>query len=207
MYNLCWEPPRVTTFSGTSLRPLLTITPTASATIQVGQSYAQTNVASGGTPSYVYSLASGALPAGTTLNTSTGTVSGTPTTSGAFSYAIKVTDSGTPTAQTATTTTVSGRIATPGGGCVHTDFVSATAFGSGTIREGLAASFVITGGFCLPSGNVANITSCTISAGSLPGGGELYGILSMGWYGFNQRFLLVYRYRIRRLWGYGNNHV
>src|SRR5580700_4547440 len=57
-----------------------------------------------------------------------------------------------------------------GGGCVHTDFVSATAFGSGTIREGLAASFVVTGGFCLPSGNVANITSCTISAGSLPGG-------------------------------------
>jgi outer membrane autotransporter protein len=37
-------------------------------------------------------------------------VSGTPTTAGAFNYTIKVTDSTTPTAQTATTTTVSGTI-------------------------------------------------------------------------------------------------
>src|ERR1700688_4529490 len=96
------------TISGTIAPVTLTIVSTASATTQVGQSYSQTNVASGGTPSYVYSLASGTLPPGTTLNTSTGTVSGTPTTSGPFSYAIMVTDSGT---QTATTSTISGTIA------------------------------------------------------------------------------------------------
>jgi Autotransporter beta-domain/Bacterial Ig-like domain (group 3)/Putative Ig domain len=99
------------TISGTIAPPTLTITATASATKQAGQSYSQTNAASGGTVPYTYSLAAGALPAGTSLNSSTGTVSGTPTTAGSFSYAIKVTDSGTPTAQTATTATISGTIA------------------------------------------------------------------------------------------------
>ena len=56
----------------------------------------QTNVASYGTPSYTYSISAGALPAGTSLYTTTGTVSGTPTTSGPFSYTIEVTDSTTP---------------------------------------------------------------------------------------------------------------
>ena len=90
--------------------PALTLASTASATTQVGQAYSQTNAASGGITPYSYSLFAGTLPAGTTLNTSTGTVSGTPTTYGAFSYTIKVTDSGSPTPQTAAQT-VSGTIA------------------------------------------------------------------------------------------------
>lgn len=97
-------------FTLTIAATALTITPTASATTQVGQSYSQTNVAGGGTTPYTYSLASGTLPAGTTLNTSTGTVSGTPTTNGPFSYTIKVTDSTASNPQTATTTTISGTI-------------------------------------------------------------------------------------------------
>lgn len=44
----------------------------------------------GGTPPYVFSIATGKLPAGLTLNTSTGAVTGTPTVAGSFS--IKVTD-------------------------------------------------------------------------------------------------------------------
>jgi hypothetical protein len=74
------------------IAPLLTLTHTASAFLEVGTTYSQTNVASGGLPPYVYALASGALPAGTTLNTSTGTVSGLLTTAENFSYVIKVTD-------------------------------------------------------------------------------------------------------------------
>jgi uncharacterized protein with beta-barrel porin domain len=88
--------------SGTIAPATLTLTSTASATTQIGQSYSQTNVRSGGATPYTYSVFAGLLPAGTTLNASTGTVSGTPTAAGAFSYAIKVTDSGSPTAQTAT---------------------------------------------------------------------------------------------------------
>jgi hypothetical protein len=97
--------------TGTITPVTLTMTSAASATTQVGQSYSQTNVASGGTTPYTYSLGSGSLPAGTSLNPSTGTVSGTPTTPGLFSYTITVTDSTTPIAQTATAAS-SGTIAT-----------------------------------------------------------------------------------------------
>jgi hypothetical protein len=82
--------------SGTIAPATLVLTSTASSTTQVGQSYSQTNVGSGGTTPYTYSLSAGTLPAGTTLDTSTGTVSGTPNTTGAFNYTIEVTDSGSP---------------------------------------------------------------------------------------------------------------
>jgi hypothetical protein len=47
----------------------------------------------GGTAPYAYSVSAGAVPAGTTLNTSTGTVSGSPTTGSSFSYTVQVTNS------------------------------------------------------------------------------------------------------------------
>src|SRR6202034_2462284 len=106
----------------------LVLAATPSSTTQVGQSYSQTNVASGGTPSYTYSLSAGTLPGGTTLNAATGTVSGTPTTAGAFSYPMEVTDSGTPTAQTATQVS-SGTIAPA------TFTLSAGVSGSGTVTS------------------------------------------------------------------------
>jgi hypothetical protein len=88
----------------------LVVTPGAATGAAVGASFSQANPAAGGTAPYTYVLASGTLPAGTTLNNATGTVSGTPTTAGAFSYAIRATDSqGAPA--TATGATVSGTIA------------------------------------------------------------------------------------------------
>ena len=45
----------------------------------------------GGTPPYTFSVASGILPAGLTLNSSTGAITGTPTSPGTFS--IQATDS------------------------------------------------------------------------------------------------------------------
>jgi hypothetical protein len=87
----------------------LSVAPGAVTGASVGGSYSQANPASGGTAPYSYTLASGALPAGTTLGASTGTVSGVPTTAGAFSYAIQASDSqGVPA--TATGVTVSGSI-------------------------------------------------------------------------------------------------
>ena len=62
----------------------------------------QTLQASGGVPGYQWSVTAGALPAGLTLNASTGTISGTPTTLGTASFTVKVTDSQTPTPATAT---------------------------------------------------------------------------------------------------------
>ena len=91
----------VTTPSGTATgRDLftytatLTLASTASAVAQVGQPYSQANVASGGTLGYTYTVSAGNLPDGTGLAASTGVVSGTPTTSGAFSYTVMVTDHG-----------------------------------------------------------------------------------------------------------------
>lgn len=45
---------------------------------RAGILYSQSLVATGGTPAYTWSLASGLLPAGLTLNTNTGVISGTP---------------------------------------------------------------------------------------------------------------------------------
>lgn len=49
-------------------------------------------IGSGGTAPYTYSVASGSLPAGISLNSSTGEVSGTPTTFGSGSTVFRVTD-------------------------------------------------------------------------------------------------------------------
>jgi putative Ig domain-containing protein len=68
---------------------------------QLGEAYSTTLTATGGTPPYSWSVSSGALAAGLTLSL-TGTISGTPTASGSFSFIAKVTDSTTPTSQTAT---------------------------------------------------------------------------------------------------------
>jgi hypothetical protein len=60
--------------------------------------YIFTFVATGGTPGYTWSITSGFLPPGLTLNGATGTISGTPTTAGIFNFAIRVADSASPTA-------------------------------------------------------------------------------------------------------------
>ncbi len=79
----------------------VTITTSTLAAGQVGVAYSTLLAASGGTTPYSWSLGSGILPAGLSLSTG-GTLSGTPTTAGSFTFTIKVTDSTTPTAQTAT---------------------------------------------------------------------------------------------------------
>jgi hypothetical protein len=69
---------------------------------QVGAAYSHMIQATGGTTPYHWSISSGTLPAGLTLSATTGTISGTPTTSGSFTFTAKVTDSTSSTAQTAT---------------------------------------------------------------------------------------------------------
>lgn len=89
--------------------PALTLISMASPMFQVGQSYSQANVGTGGTPPYTYSVSAGALPVGTKLDDKNGAVSGTPTTAGSYSYTIQVKDAGSPTL--AATNPVSGPIA------------------------------------------------------------------------------------------------
>jgi hypothetical protein len=69
----------------------------------VGAAYSATLAATGGTPSYTWSLAMGQLPAGLTLAPTTGILSGTPTKSGTYSFGVTAADSSSPV-QTATAT-------------------------------------------------------------------------------------------------------
>lgn len=61
---------------------------------QAWQGYSASVAASGSAGPFTYALDSGALPAGLTLNAN-GTITGTPTEAGSFSFAIRVTDTGT----------------------------------------------------------------------------------------------------------------
>src|SRR5579862_7794504 len=75
----------------------LSITTTSLANGQVGTAYSATLVATGGTTPYTWSLTSGTLPSGLTLNASTGAITGTPTvTANATPLTFKVTDSSNP---------------------------------------------------------------------------------------------------------------
>jgi hypothetical protein len=64
-----------------------------------GERYADTIRVSGGTTPYTFSITSGSLPSGLTLNNSTGYISGTPAqgTAGSYSFTVEVTDSSSPT--------------------------------------------------------------------------------------------------------------
>jgi hypothetical protein len=60
----------------------------------VGRFYCCGNLfADGGVPGYTWSLRSGQLPPGLSLNASPGRITGTPTTRGLFSFLVRVTDS------------------------------------------------------------------------------------------------------------------
>jgi Putative Ig domain len=74
----------------------LAITRTALPLGTVGRAYNSTLAATGGTGAKSWSVISGPLPAGLSLNASTGLISGTPTTAGSFPFRVQVQDSATP---------------------------------------------------------------------------------------------------------------
>jgi hypothetical protein len=73
---------------------------------EVTAPYLVTLAVSGGTGPYTWSVSSGSLPAGITLDPSTGVLSGTPTADGTSSFTVKVTDANGQSATEATTLTV-----------------------------------------------------------------------------------------------------
>ena len=77
---------------------------------QMGTAYQATLAASGGTTPYSWSLASGSLPGGLSLNSTSGVISGTPSASGTSSFTVQVMDSASKAAQQALSIMVSGSV-------------------------------------------------------------------------------------------------
>ena len=125
---------------------------------QVGVAYSTTLAANGGTAPYTWSISAGALSPGLSLGAGNGVISGTPTASGSFSFTAKVTDSTSPTKQTATksfTLTIASAGSTP---------VTITTPSVPNGQVGAAYSSTLTA-----NGGIAPY-AWSISAGALPAG-------------------------------------
>jgi Putative Ig domain len=89
----CGNGPSVQQVAGTQKSEFLRILSAQLEDGVVGQPYDQKMRVSGGGPPYKWSLALGKLPQGLSLNTNTGTLSGTPNQSGKYTFTVKVADS------------------------------------------------------------------------------------------------------------------
>src|SRR5205814_700846 len=85
--------------------PALGITTSSLPAGTVGSAYSQAIAATGGTPPYAWSVATGTLPGGLSLAAG-GTLSGTPGAAGSSSFTVRVTDSASVSATAALTLTI-----------------------------------------------------------------------------------------------------
>lgn len=132
----------------------------------IGTAYTHTYAASGFPASFIYSVATGALPGG--LSLTSGVISGTPTTAGTFTGTVNVSNAVLPNAAQAFSIVIS---KTP----QSITFPAVTAFswyqGSATLAatatSTLAVSYAVVSGPCSLAGSVLTATgpgSCVISA-------------------------------------------
>jgi Putative Ig domain/Matrixin/Ig-like domain from next to BRCA1 gene len=88
----------------------------------VGALYTATLQATGGTLPYSWSVTSGALPAGLSLNAATGTISGTPSTAATSNFTVQVQDSASPAGSATKALAIT--INASGGGTFSSQFIS-----------------------------------------------------------------------------------
>jgi hypothetical protein len=72
--------------------PFITVNPPTLPAPIFGQFYSQTITATGGVAPYTFTVSTGALPSGLTLNATTGVISGAPSGTGTFNFVITATD-------------------------------------------------------------------------------------------------------------------
>ena len=101
------------TFTLVVSAPPLTIVTTSLPNGAIATAYSQTVQSSGGTNPITWSVSAGTLPAGLSLGATTGTISGTPSAAGSFTFTVKATDSSGVAAQQPFTVTIAGPPAVP----------------------------------------------------------------------------------------------
>jgi len=150
--------------------PPVSITTTSVADGKVGTAYSATLAASGGTTPYSWSISSGSLPNGLSLRQASGTISGTPTTPGQFSFTATVTDSTSPTQQTdmhAFSMTITGAAAQP-------PSVTTASLSGGTVSSAYSTTLAASGGttpytWSITTGVLPAGLNLTASSGSITG--------------------------------------
>jgi len=174
-------------FPGCGSPTPLSITTTSLPGGTLNQPYSVTVGATGGATPYSWSISSGSLPPGLSLGPTTGTISGTPTSAATYSFTVRVTDSSTPTAQTATqaltivvnpastTGTLSGTVmdATSGAG-INGASISITGPSSATTTTGSSGTYsfanVATGTYSVTASATgytpATATGVSVTAGA-----------------------------------------
>jgi hypothetical protein len=175
--------------ASSSFALLLSIQTTGGTTLPaavVGTPYTTTLQAVGGNGAVTWMLVGGALPGGLTLSPS-GTISGTPSASGAFAFTIQVTDSSSPVPQSATQSfslTVAGRKTTSSltlspstvlvlqGSTAAVTVTDTEATGTPSAPAGTVtvSGAGVTGGACVLSASGPAQSSCSVSVSATAAG-------------------------------------
>ncbi|AWH29276.1 autotransporter outer membrane beta-barrel domain-containing protein [Stenotrophomonas sp. YAU14A_MKIMI4_1] len=132
--------------------PTIVVNPASLTVAAIGVAYNQTLTGSGGTAPYTFDLSAGTLPPGLTLNTTTGAVSGTPTSGGTFNFTARATDASGFQGTRAYTLTVN----------VPTIAVDPSTLPNGTVGASYSQVITATGG--------TPTYSYAVTSGSLPTG-------------------------------------
>ena len=185
----------VTTNCGIVVSPVPLTLSCPTGTGQVGVAYSSALKARGGAAPYTFSITSGSLPPGLTLNTSTGAITGTPTTAGTYNFTSSVVDSQSNTATASCSITVNAAQSCTNNGNLSGNYAFlfqgwSNFSGSGYVLTGTAGSLIfdgngnitrgqydqndpvdgpsqgtLTGAYCVPANNLGTMT-VTRSGGS-----------------------------------------